>query len=180
MPRAVDIIQIPEGIEVNINLGMIIVKGPKGELKRKYPTNILKIEVKDSKVTVNTVAEERATNRAVVGTFRAHIRNMISGVQEPFIYKLKICSTHFPISAKLQGNELQVQNYFGGKKPKIFSASEKVKMNIDGDIITIESIDKELAGQTAASIEKIAKPKGRDKRIFQDGIYIIEKAGKPI
>ena len=53
-------------------------------------------------------------------------------------------------------------------------------MKVDGDLVTVQSTSKELAGQTAADIEQLCRVTGRDRRIFQDGIWIIEKDGKPI
>ena len=55
-----------------------------------------------------------------------------------------------------------------------------VDIKIDKAEISVSSVDKELAGQAAANFEILTKIRGRDKRIFQDGIYIINKAGKEI
>jgi len=170
---------VPEGIEVKIELGKIIVKGPKGELKRSFPTKNLKIEKKENKIIISPL-QENARTRALVGTFRSHIQNMIGGVQQPYVYKLKVCSSHFPISVKISGQELQILNFFGEKKPRRVKISEGVNVKIEGDIIIVESIDKELAGRTASDIEQATRIRARDRRIFQDGIYMIEKAGKAI
>ncbi|MBD3263075.1 50S ribosomal protein L6 [Candidatus Woesearchaeota archaeon] len=172
-------LEIPEGIEAKIEADIIIIKGPKGELTRIYPTKNLKIEKKDNKIII-TPLYRGARGRALTGTFEAHIKNMIKGVQEPFIYKLKLCSSHFPMNAKVEGNEFQLQNFFGEKRPKKMKFPEKVSVKVEKDIIIVESIDKELAGKTASDIEQLTKIRARDRRIFQDGIYMIEKAGKPI
>lgn len=171
--------QVPEGIEVKIELDKIIVKGPKGEITRTFPTKNLKIEKKDNQIIVSAL-QDGANARAFVGTFNSHILNMIAGVQQPFTYKLKICSSHFPISAKLVGQELQISNFFGEKKPRKIIIPAKVTVKVEGDIIIVESVDKELAGRIASDIEQATRIRARDRRIFQDGIYIIEKAGKPI
>ena len=55
---------------------------------------------------------------------------------------------------------------------------EGIDLEIDKEIITIKSVNKEIAGQAAANFEAVTRIRGRDKRIFQDGIYIINKAGK--
>lgn len=173
------IIQVPEGIEARIEIDKIIVKGSKGEVSRTFPTKNLKIELKDGKIIISAL-QDNARIRALVGTFESHIKNMIKGVEEPYVYKLKVCSSHFPINVKLVGQELQITNFLGEKKPRKVKISPNVNVKLEGDIIIVESIDKELAGRTASDIEQATRISSRDRRIFQDGIYMIEKAGKPI
>lgn len=172
-------ITVQEGVEVRIEVDKIIVKGPKGEIERVFPTKNLKIEIKDKQITISSL-QTGARARALIGTFNAHILNMIKGVQEPYIYKLKVCSSHFPINVKLSGQEFLVSNFLGEKRPKKVVIPKNVTMKIEGDQIIVESIDKELAGKLASNIEHLTKIRSRDRRVFQDGIYITEKAGKPI
>jgi len=173
------IIEVPEGIEAKIELDRIIIKGPKGEVSRTYPTKNLKIELKDKKIYVAPL-QKGARVRALVGTFEAHIKNMLKGVVEPYVYKLKVCSTHFPINVKLSGRELQITNFLGEKKPRKVTLPPDVSVKIEGDVIVVEAVDKELAGRTASDIEQATRINSKDRRIFQDGIFMIEKAGKPI
>ena len=105
---------------------------------------------------------------------------MIKGVSEGHIYKLKICSGHFPMNTAVNGNKFVVNNFLGEKTPRELDIKEGASVKIEGDIVIVEGIDKELVSQTAASIEILTKVKGKDKRIFQDGIYITEKDGKEI
>jgi len=172
-------IKVPEGIEVRIEVDKVIVKGPKGELSRVFPTKNLKIEKKDNQIIISAL-QDGARARAFTGTYQAHIRNMIAGVQEPYVYKLKVASSHFPINVKLAGQELQISNFLGEKRAKKVKILPNVNVKVEGDIITVESIDKELAGKTASNIEQATKISARDRRIFQDGIFMIEKSGKPI
>ena len=116
----------------------------------------------------------------MIGTFKAHLKNMIKGATEGHIYQMKICSSHFPMNVELKNNELSIKNLLGETIPRIIKIEEGVDVKIEENIITRESSDKELAGQTAASIELKCKIPGKDKRIFQDGIYIISKSGKMI
>ena len=116
----------------------------------------------------------------MIGTIKAHVKNMIKGVTEGHRYILKICSGHFPMSVSVSNNEIQIKNFLGEKIPRIVKLRDDVKVKVEGDKIIIESLNKESAGQTAADIETICKIRDKDIRIFQDGIWIIEKDGKGI
>ena len=105
---------------------------------------------------------------------------MIAGVQKPYVYKLKVIGTHFPITVNQQGEEMQIQNFLGEKKPRKVKLIKEVTVKIQGDIVTVESADVEKAGMIASRIEQATRVRRKDRRTFQDGIYIIEKAGEPI
>ena len=77
-------------------------------------------------------------------------------------------------------NEIVIKNFLGEKVPRVLKIKEGAKVKIDGEIVLVESCDKEIAGQVAADIEKLTVIKNRDNRIFQDGIHIINKSGKQI
>jgi large subunit ribosomal protein L6 len=113
-------------------------------------------------------------------TFASHIKNMIHGVQEHYVYKLKVCSGHFPISVKLEKDKFIITNFFGEKIPRTSYIDEGVKVKQEGDIITVEGPDLERVSQTAANFETATKITNRDRRRFQDGIYLIEKRGVKI
>ena len=171
-------IEIPDGVQVTSN-DEIIVKGPKGELTRKLFCPGITIKVEAKKIKIDCPKATRREKK-IIYTYKAHIINMIKGVQEPWIYKLKICAGHFPMNVSVSGNELIVKNFLGEKVPRKLTLKQGAKVKVDGKDVTVESIDKELAGNIASEIELLTVVRGRDRRIFQDGIYIIEKAGKEI
>ncbi len=172
-------IEIPEGVEVEIADGSIVVKGPEGEVKRNFNIGNLVFEKKDNKIVIGHKKATKKEKR-LMNTIAAHVRNMVKGVQEKFEYKLKICFSHFPMSVSIEGNKAVIKNFLGEKIPRTAQIIEGVEVSVDDDIITVKSVDKEKAGQTAANLEKATALKTRDRRIFQDGIFIINKGGKEI
>lgn len=171
-------IEIPDGIQVTGG-SEIAVKGPKGELKRKFKFPRVDVTVSSKEISISA---KNATKREkkIIFTYIAHLNNMLKGVQEPWLYKLKVCASHFPMNVSVSGKEFIVKNFLGEKVPRKIMLKEGVTVKVDGKDVTVESIDKELAGNTASEIELLTTIRGRDLRVFQDGIYIVEKAGKPI
>jgi len=172
-------INIPEGIEISKEAYLIKVKGPKGEVSKKLAGP--KIEIITDKNSVKIISKKASKReKKLIYTFKAHINNMIKGVTEPFVYKLKICPGHFPMNVSMDKDVFTIKNFFGEKTPRKLKIKPDVKVKIDGKDVYVEGIDKEITAQTAASIEMLTKVKNRDRRIFQDGIYIVSKAGKEI
>ncbi len=172
-------LEIPEGIEVIKEGKLLVVKGLKGELKSVLEFPKIELIIETGKIVLKV---KRLTQREKksLGTMQSLIKNMIEGVTGGFVYKLKICSGHFPMSVSIKGNEFVVTNFIGEKHPRRLQITEGVKVDVAGDIVEVTGIDKQLVSQVAASIESLLKRADYDKRIFQDGIYITEKHGKEI
>ena len=173
-------IEIPEGIEVKVDNNIITIKGSKGEISRNLVSRKVNLSIEEKKIIVSTKNKATKREKAVVGTFTAHIKNMIKGANEGHTYKLKICSGHFPMNVSISGEEFIVKNFLGESIPRKLKINKEVSVKIEDKDVVVESINKELAGQTASSIEELTKRKGFDTRIFQDGIYIYFKDGKVI
>lgn len=172
-------VEIPDGVEIKIEDPIVTVKGSEGELSKKF--NFHNIEVKQ-KAGELTIGNEKATKneKKMINTNAAHIRNMIKGVTQKFEYKLKICSSHFPMTVKIEGDDIIVKNFLGEKIERRTKIPKGAEVNLDKEFITVTSTNKEIAGQAAANFEAATRIRGRDIRVFQDGIYIINKAGKEI
>ena len=172
-------IEIPEGINVSIESSLIKIQGPEGELSRSFNPERVNVEKSGNEIVVgrekSTKNEKKMTN-----TFESHIKNMIKGVQKKYEYKLKICHGHFPFTLKQEGRKVFIKNFLGEKVERELKVPEGVDIEIKKEIIEVKSTSKELAGQASANFETATKIRGRDRRIFQDGIYIIEKDGKKI
>lgn len=172
-------IKIPEGVQVELNGKEIVVKAEGKELKRKFDIPNVEISVDSGIVKLNA---EKATKREgkLMGTSAAHIKNMLDGIKENYVYKLEVCSVHFPMNVKAEEGKVVIKSFLGEKQDRISRIPKNVKVDVKGNQIEVSSYDKEAAGQTAANLEKATRLKGRDRRIFQDGIYITEKPGRAI
>jgi len=172
-------IELGEGIQANIEKNILSLNGQKGENRKDFNNPLIQIKIDGNKIKLSS---KRLTKREkkLAGTFKSHIKNMIKGVNEGHIYKLKICSSHFPMNVSINNDELVVKNFFGEKSPRTLKIKSGVTTKVEGSEIIIESTNKELAGQAAADIEQLTRITNKDRRIFQDGIYITEKDGKKI
>jgi large subunit ribosomal protein L6 len=167
-------LELPQGVSVSIANGQVLVKGPKGEVARQMNALGLKMTAEQNKVTCKA---KKATKREkkMLYTFLAHLKNMVRGVQQPWVYKLKVCSGHFPMTAAVSGATFALKNFLGEKVPRQCSLPQGVDVKIAGQEITVTSSDIERAGQTAGLLELLTFKSNKDQRAFQDGIYIIEK-----
>jgi len=172
-----DHIAIPDGVTVNMDGNVLKVKGPKGELCRTFSHPRVVVAINGEKVTVSC-EYPRIKEKAMVGTFRAHIRNMFRGVTEGYAYELKIVQSHFPMKVTVNDKEKRVEvgNYMGGHAIRFANIVGNAKVKVTGTDITVTGIDIEEVGQTAANMEKCTQRRGFDKRVFEDGIYIVKKS----
>ena len=175
----VEEIELPEKVTASIAHALLVIKGPKGEVKRHIAPKNLKIDAKERSIIINA-GRQNKTNKKSLKSYAAHIRNMIRGSMEGHKYMLKICSGHFPMNVSVSNNEFIVKNFLGEKVPRTLKLKEGAAVKIDGDHITVESLSKETAGQVSADIEQLTRRTRYDPRIFQDGIYITNKDGKEI
>ncbi|AKB43148.1 MAG: 50S ribosomal protein L6 [Methanosarcina vacuolata] len=167
-------IEIPEGISVSISQDVFTASGPLGTVERKLWYPGIKIYVRDGEVEVDAESS-RKEQKAMVGTFTSHIKNLIKGVNEGFECKMTILYAHFPMQVKVDGKTLIIGNFLGEKKPRVAKILGETKVKVSGNEVTVSGINKEDVGQTAANIEQKTKIKRFDPRIFQDGIYIVQK-----
>lgn len=179
MAKLEDKTELPSGVTATIADGMVTVKGPKGEVAKNLKDPMIKIKANGNTITISAATDTKRQKR-VINTYSAHLKNMIQGVQQPYQYRLKICSGHFPMNVAIQGETLMVKNFLGEKSPRTLKLKKGVTTKVEGDQIVVESCDKDLAGQQASDIELLTAKSNRDLRVFQDGIYMTEKAGKKV
>ncbi len=172
-------IEIPEGINAEIDGNKITITGQEGKNEREFDLSGLVMEKKEKKIVIGNKKATKKEKRKM-NTIASHIKNMIKGAQKKFEYKLKICFSHFPITVEVKGNEALIKNFLGERVARKTKIPEGVSVKVEKDKIIIESLNKELAGQAAANFENATKISKRDRRVFQDGIFITNKCGREI
>jgi large subunit ribosomal protein L6 len=176
LPEMKQEIAVPKGTEAHVENNTVSVKGPKGAVKREFRSKKIIIS-KEGEVIRLLAKNANKRDKTMMNTFKAHIKNMVAGVVEGYVYTLKICSGHFPMTVAIKGDELSIKNFLGEKIPRTVKINKDVKVKIEGEKITVEGIDIEKCGQCAASIEQATRITNRDRRIFQDGVWITSKPG---
>ncbi|HDD71653.1 MAG TPA: 50S ribosomal protein L6 [Candidatus Aenigmarchaeota archaeon] len=168
-------IEIPEGIEVELQDEVLKVRGEKGEVSKRFYYPKLRLKKVDNKLVIEAKDNKRKT-LAIVGTWRAHIRNMFKGVTKGFEYRMKICHVHFPMNVSVEGDKVVIKNFLGQKDDRYAKILEGVEVKVEGDEIIIRGIDKEKVGQTMGNIENATRLiTRRDRRVFSDGIFLISR-----
>ncbi len=172
-------IEFDKDMTVVYEAGTLSIKGKKGECKKELLSKEIKIEIKDNKIILES---KNMTKRGkkVITSFEAHIKNLLKGSTEGHRYVLKVCSGHFPMSISINNDDCTIKNFLGEKIPRKLKIKEGAAVKAEGDQIVVESSNKETAGQVSADIENLTRRPGYDSRIFQDGIYIVNKDGKEI
>jgi len=168
-------ILIPEGVDVEVSGKEVRVRGPRGEVVRDFGfARNVRIAREDDKVVVESYFTKRK-QKALTYSIASHIRNMIDGVTKGFRYKLKVIYSHFPVTVKVEGDKVIIENFLGEKAPRVAKIVGNVKVTITKQDIIVEGVDIEHVGQTAANIERATRIKDLDRRVFVDGIYVYEK-----
>ncbi|MEK6943136.1 MAG: 50S ribosomal protein L6 [Nanoarchaeota archaeon] len=170
-------VEMPSGVTMSVTGKTITVKGPKGEVKREMKFHHVVIKHESNKITFEANKTTKRSKK-MIGSLVAHVKNMVRGSQNAHVYVLKICSGHFPMNVSISGNKFVVKNFLGEKVPRSMIIKAGAEVKLDGDHINITSPDKEIAGQISADIEQLTRRPGFDTRVFQDGIYIINKDGE--
>jgi len=169
-------VEIPEGVTATLDGDNITISGPKGSISREFASPRHDIFQEGGALLVR-VDMPRSKEKALAGTWNAHLNNMVKGVTDGFTYTLKVLYSHFPMTVEVKGTDFVVNNYFGERVPRRAKILNGVNVKVENKTtVVVSGVDKENVGQTAANIERSTTVKNRDRRVFQDGIYLISKA----
>jgi large subunit ribosomal protein L6 len=161
------VIEIPEGMSVVVNGKQVKVTKDGNNLEKEFRFPKINLSVEGNLFKVGAKNASKRESK-MIGTISA------------FFYDIEICNVHFPMTVKVEGDKVTIKNFLGEKIDREAKIFPNVNVNVKGNQVEIKSFDLEAAGHTATSIEKATRVKGRDKRIFQDGIFITKKPGREI
>jgi len=168
-------VEAPASVTIKKEDNLIEVKGPLGTVKKDFTKLPATVTVQGNMITIKPYGT-RKRDLAITNTARSIIGGMIKGVEKGYTYKLKIIFAHFPISVKVKGKEVHVENFFGERSARISRIiGEATKVSIAGEDVVIQGPSLEDVSQTAANIELSTRTKGKDQRVFLDGLYIYSK-----
>lgn len=167
-------LEVPEKTTVDFAGGVFTVKGPLGTLSKTFTTDTIEINIKDNVVSF-TQKTDTPFSRALWGTYASHVKNMLLGVNTPYVKKLILEGVGYKSDVK--GKDLHLA--LGFSHPVIVSIPEGLTVTAEKNNLTITGIDKELVGAFTAKIRALKKPEPYKGKGFRyDDEVIRRKAGK--
>ncbi len=166
---------LPKGVRVSLKEGRVVAEGPKGKVSRLFPENVLALTVEKETLRLTLRLPARKRTGALLGTWKSHLANLVTGAQQGFEARAKGVAAHFPMKLSARDGGVVIENFLGEKHPRTTRLSPGTKAQVEGDIVTLSGHDLEQVGQSAANIERVTRIRDYDPRVFQDGIYITQK-----
>lgn len=167
-------VEIPEGVTITQKRHMLQFQGPLGKTFKSFRSIPVNIEIKDNKVHLSAPGR-RKRDYSILHTARSIIKNICEGLIEGYTIKMKVVFAHFPITVKVDGKTVSIENFQGERAPRTTKIVGNTKVIPKGEDVIITGEVLTDVTQTAANIELHTKVKGKDHRVFLDGIYVYEK-----
>jgi large subunit ribosomal protein L6 len=167
-------VSVPEGVAVKINRHMLVVDGPRGRAIKSFRKIPVGIEVSEGTISLKA-GGPRKRDYAILNTARSLVRNLCQGVVEGYTVKMKIVYAHFPVTVKVQGDSVLIENFQGERAPRVARIHGAAKVNPQGDDVIVTGHVLTDVTQTAANIQLKTRIKNKDHRVFLDGIYVYDK-----
>jgi large subunit ribosomal protein L6 len=169
-----DEVEIPEGVTITQTKHMLSFVGPLGKTFKSFRRIPVNIEIKDNKVILKSTGYKKR-DYAILHTARSIIRNICEGLIIGYSIKMKVVYAHFPITVKIEGKTIIIENFQGERAPRKTHIVGNTKVVPKGDDVLLTGEVWTDITQTAANIELKTKVKNKDHRVFLDGIYGYEK-----
>ena len=169
-----DEVVIPDGVTVTVNKHMVSFVGPLGKTHKSFKRIPVNIVINEGKIQLSTIYYKKK-DYAILHTARSIIRNICEGLVTGYTVKMKVVFSHFPITVKVEGRKILIENFQGERAPRLTHIVGNTKVIPKGeDVILTGEVWTDIT-QTAANIELKSKVKNKDHRVFLDGIYAFEK-----
>lgn len=165
--------ELPDGFEAGYEDGILRIESGGEEVEKELDHALVDVKVEDGRILFST-SSDRKDVESIVKTFQSHAGNMVKGLQEGFVYRLKGVYAHFPMTIKQDSGRVLIENFMGERAPREIEILENVEVSINGEDVEVSGPDKEKVAQTAASIEQACGKGDRDPRTFQDGVYMVK------
>ena len=167
-------VEIPEKVTAKFENNILEVSGPQGTVNKDFEKIPISLTINGKKIIIKPWGKRRK-DLAITNTSRSIIRNMITGVLDGYTNKLKVVFAHFPISIKIKGKQISIENFFGERSPRVTDIIGDCKLSVEDEDLVIEGPSLEDVSQTAANVELGTRIKDKDKRVFLDGLYVYSK-----
>lgn len=151
------------------------VEGPLGRTHKSFRKIPVDVEVAEGAVRLSA-RDSRKRDYAILNTSRSIVRNLVEGIREGYTLKMKVVYAHFPVSVKVEGGEVLVENFQGEHAPRRARIVGDTKVEPKGDDVILTGAVLTDVTQTAANIQQNTRIKKKDHRVFLDGIYVYEKS----
>ena len=168
-------VAVPEGVTVEVSPSSFKATANGKTNERTFKFKGVELAKEDSEIAVKLKLERR-DHRAKGLAIAAHLKNMMKGVKDGFEVKLSAVHSHFPMNITAKGELVEIVNFLGEKKARKSKILPGCQVEVKGKDIVVKGHDKEAVGQTAANLEKATRMTKKDRRRFQDGIYIVKKS----
>ena len=177
LERSREVVPLPKGVTLVVEGHRLRAAGPLGTIERPFPSDALAISVAKGSATLELrIPAHRKRSQALLRTWTAHVKNLAGGLTRGVEARMKVVAAHFPMKVQVRGAELVIENFLGEKHPRSTRLTPGTTAEVSGDIVTVSGHDVEQVGQSVANIERVTRIRDYDPRVFQDGIYLIERA----
>ncbi len=168
------VLDVPEGVSVTMKKRMMQFDGPLGKAYKNFRSIPVDVEAAGGKVTL-MARGKRKRDYAILHTARSIVRNICEGLVHGYTVKMKVVFAHFPITVKVEGDTVLIENFQGEHAPRTARIVGDTKVAPKGEDVVLTGRVLTDVTQTAANIQLHTKVKNKDHRVFLDGIYVYEK-----
>ena len=169
-----DAVDIPKEVTVTQKKHMLTFEGPLGKTHQSFKSIPVTPEISGGKIVLRTIGQKKR-DYAILHAARSLVRNICEGLVSGYTIRMKVVFAHFPITVKVEGKKILIENFQGERAPRTASVVGNTRVVPKGeDVLLTGEVWTDIT-QTAANIELKTKVKNKDHRVFLDGIYVYEK-----